>query len=238
MRSTSIRPTCAILALCVLASCAKSPPPAPIAAAPAPPPAPMPMPRPPAGAAANLTLPAPLADGSFASPNRGLSEPATLWHLRAGLNVAALHCDGTSDSYNRIVARHKTGFAGAHQRLTAEYRSGGGDWQDRFDDAMTRLYNHYAQPPATRAFCAAAGPVLAQVEAATPDTLASIAPAALASLDKPFTDYWAAYHRYRTELAAWRAGQRVAAPRLAVDPAALRGRGEVTYAGRVQVAAR
>lgn len=179
------------------------------------PPAPTPMPQPPNRAALGLTIPARLSDGSYATPNRAVSASAALWHLRAALNVAALGCpDPTlSAAYNRLLATHRAALAQAHAALTREY----GD-ADRFDAAMTRLYNYFAQPPAQPGFCAEAAAVLREIE--TTPALDVLAPAALQRLDRPFTEFYAAYDRYREALAAWRAGQ--AGPRIAYDMSALR----------------
>lgn len=210
----------------LLAGCAKKPVEI-IAVTPPPPPAPVVMPKPPRGAAARLAIPAPLPDGSFATPNRSLSGPASIWHLRSGLNVAALQCGGaSSDQYNTMLRTHKTALAAAFKALEGEYRSGGGDWQDRFDDTMTRLYNYFAQPPAQRGFCEAAMPVLAEAATMTPDAFEGFARTAIARIDQPFADFWGEYHRYRVDLAAWQAKQPGGAPAVAfgaVAPAASAG---------------
>ncbi|UZK68438.1 hypothetical protein OKW76_10220 [Sphingomonas sp. S1-29] len=226
----------------VLAGCARTP----VAVAVAPPAAPVvaaPMPRPPLNAAPTLALPQPAADGSFVTPNRGLSPAATIWHLRAALNVAVLQCakpgDPAEAGYNAFLAAHKADLAAAFKTLEREYRGrAGAQWQDAFDDSMTRLYNFYAQPPARAAYCAAAEPLIAQAAATTPATLPAFAPGALAALDRPFTDFYAAYHGYRIELAQWKAGQAPAVPRLTVDPQIFVAGTDVTVRGRVMFAAR
>ncbi|HEY0621656.1 hypothetical protein [Sphingomonas sp.] len=187
------------------------------AAAPAPLPVPLPTPvraappLPPEGAAAGLTIPAKLADGSYATPNRNVSAAGAVWHLRAAFNVAALSCpDATlAAAYNRLLAGHRQALAAAHRTLTAEH---GG--MASFDPAMTRLYNYFAQPPVLPRFCAQAGPLLHQAAALSAGSLDGFAPAALAAIDRPFGDFYARYDAYRTDLAAWRAGT-PAAPRLA-----------------------
>ncbi|MEP9400350.1 hypothetical protein [Sphingomonas sp. VNH70] len=212
-----------------------------VAAVPQPGPPPVvarPMPKPPQGAAANLTIPAAMPDGGYATPNRALSTDATLWHLRSALNVAALQCDVADPNgvaqYNRLIKVHAARLAAAHHALEAEYRRGGGDWQDRFDDAMTRVYNYFAQPPVRAQFCATAMPMLAQVADLPPGGLDGFANAGLASLDQPFVDFYRAYDAYRTDLAAWQAGQ---PPKLAVDPQILIASSDVT-GGSYRVAAR
>lgn len=227
-------------ALTVLAGCSRSPKPEVAVAPPAVAvPGPMPKPRPPANAAANLTIPPVTPDGGYATVNRDLSVDATIWHLRSALNVAALQCDPANtviaDRYNAMLKGNAARFARAHKVLEAEYRKDGANWQDRFDDSMTRVYNYFAQPPVRTAFCAAALPMLDQAATLPTDQLDSFAPDALARLDMPFVDFYRAYDRYRVDLARWQANQ---APRLRVDPAILLASSEVTNNGRIQIASR
>ena len=160
----------------LLAGCAGRP--AVVAVAPPPPPAPVIVEAPP-------PAPTPI--------NAGLSDAATLWHLRAGLNVAALACRGpeevtTVSRYNALLARNAAALKAAEAAYAAEYQAAGGEWRDRYDDAMTRLYNFFGQAQGREAFCDAARTTLADLETA-PD--ASVGAAArLASLDRPFAPPW------------------------------------------------
>jgi len=198
-----------------------------VASAPPPPaPAPLgPMPQPPAGGYAGMTIPARLADGSYPTPNAHLGPAATVWHVRVALNVAALGCRGPEGQaitagYNAMLTRDKAALARANAgTITAE----GG--QAAYDEAMTQLYNYFAQPAAKTAFCAAAAEVTQQLAAA--GSLEAAAQPALAALDRPFTDFYRAYDAYRTELAAWSAERLQRAmqplderPRVALAPAA------------------
>ena len=118
-------------------------------------------------------------------PNAGLSAAGTLWHLRGALNVAALKCGGDApDRYNAALKTHARAFARAQARLQREYRRGGGDWQDRFDDRQTQLYNHVAHPRGERAFCAAARPILAEIARVERGDLTRFAARSLATLDR------------------------------------------------------
>lgn len=212
----------------LLAACASRPPVVAIAP-PVPPPAPMPVA--PAGVAATFQLPARTAAGGWWTPNTGLSQAAAVWHLRAGLNVAALGCRDAAEptrvaAYNALLARHGAGFTAAFKTLTAEARAASArNWQDQQDDAMTRLYNFWAQPFAAAQLCAAADAVLAEAALLPPADLPGYAPAALARLEAPFTAFYDRYAGYQAALAAWRAGSaapvQVAAvtPPLSVDPA-------------------
>lgn len=187
-------------------------------AAPAPLPVPAPLPtqtaapRAPDGAATNLAIPERLADGSYATPNRNASAAAAAWHLRAAFNVAALNCNdpALAPAYNQFLKAHRGPLKDAHHALTREY----GDTAS-FDPAMTRLYNYFAQPPVMAQFCTTAAPLLHQLAALPAADLPGVAPAALAQIDRPFTDFYARYDAWRADLAAWRAGVGPTTPRLA-----------------------
>lgn len=125
--------------------------------------------------------------------NRGLSPAATVWHMRVALNVAALACRGAQEAvivqrYNALLSAHKTTLASAETQLEAQYRAGGGDWQDRYDDSMTRLYNFFSQAQARDAFCTAAMATLTEAERLAPGELQAFAAAVLPTLDAPFAE--------------------------------------------------
>lgn len=125
--------------------------------------------------------------------NAGLSEAATLWHLRAGLNVAALACRGPDEAttiarYNALLARHAATLKAAEAAYAAEYQAAGGTWRDRYDDHLTRLYNFFGQAHGRDAFCEAARATLAELELA-PDPTQGAA-ARLAAIDRPFAPPW------------------------------------------------
>ena len=159
----------------------------------------------PDGASPGMLVPQPLADGSFPTPNLALSGPGAMWHLRAGLNVAALSCGGEQGAairagYNRWLARAKAPLAQAARGYAAEYHASTRAGRDAFDDAMTRLYNFFAQTPPRAAFCTAAASTIADIATADAAALPSVAEARLATLDQPFTDFYRAYD-------AWRSGR-------------------------------
>ena len=144
MRFRSILPVMAVLAAgCAHREVATAPPP--------PPTAPVALAPMPAGARAGMTIPARLPDGGYATPNHRLTAAATIWHVRTALNVAALACRDAAEPvrvarYNALLASERTAFAAAEKTLAAEYKAGGGAaWRDGYDDAMTRLYNYWAQ---------------------------------------------------------------------------------------------
>lgn len=233
------RPRIVPLALALmLSACAAKPrpiaeSPPPTAATPAPIPVAMPV-----GASPGMAIPAPLADGSYPTPNRNLSPAAATWHLRAALNVAALACRGpTGDAiaarYNAALRTHAASLARAETALAAEYRGSGGDWRDRYDDAMTALYNFFALAPARGDFCAAADRVLDEMATVAPAALPQFAAAHMEAIDRPFTDFYRAYDAWRAQrptatLAMAAAVSSVPVPppaqppRLTVDPAIFR----------------
>lgn len=215
----------ALVLLPLLGACAARVAPPPVVAT-----LPPPAPRPPLpeGATPGMAVPAPLADGSFPTPNRWLTPAATLWHLRSGLNVAALACrgpDGTAvvAGYNGWLRTRAAALKAAEAALAAEYRAraAAGEpataWRVRYDGAMTRLYNYWSQGPARTGLCAASLTVLAEVPGVAPDAMAAAAPGWLARLDRPVTDFYAAYDAWR----GWSAARVAAAPVPAGPPAAV-----------------
>jgi len=190
--------------LALTAGCAKVAPPPVVATLP--PPAPVVQVTMPAGARPGMVIPVRLADGSYATPNRALSDAATIWHLRTALNVAALACRDadepqTTAAYNAMLTAKKPQLAAAETALSAEFRARGGDWRDSYDDAMTRLYNYWSQDFARAGFCAAAKQVLAEAPAVPATEFAQFATTRLAALDRPFTDFFGAYDAWRTRTA-------------------------------------
>lgn len=200
-----------VAGLAILASgCARAPAPPPAVAV-VPPPVAAPAPLPP-GAAPGMTIPLRLPDGTYPTPNRALTGAAALWHLRAGLNVAALSCDAAlAPRYNALLTSRKAELAKAFDGLRATYKTGGGKWEARFDEDMTKLYNYFSQIPARTGLCAAADAVLTKVASMPGDALDGGAPAMLAEIDRPFTDFYRAYD-------AWRATQPAAGTIAATTP--------------------
>ena len=172
------------------------------------------MPR---GAAPGFEPPAADGVGGYLTPNRGLSGEETTWHLRVALNVAALGCRGALvDGYNALLIAHKAALAATADAVTMRYKARFGQgWQAQHDDAMTRLYNFWALPPAQGAFCAAAQAVLAEVATLAPDALPGFAIIALPRIEAPLVAFFADYDRWRTAHAGW-AARHTRAPIVAV----------------------
>lgn len=211
--------------LATIAGCATPPAAIPLAS---PLPAAAPPPSPSYG---NLVVPPRLADGSYVTPNRNVSPAGAVWHLRAGLNVAALSCRGSEEAtliagYNLLLERHRAAFDQAYRALAGEHGEPG-----TFDSAMTALYNYYALPAAQSGLCAAAQRVLADAALVPAGRLAEFAPAALASLERPYTivfaarEAWLATRYTRTgegTVLFAAAAASPTPPRLTIDPAVLR----------------
>ncbi len=193
----------------------------------------------PGGAAANLSIPLRRVDGSYPTPNESLSAAASIWHLRAALNVAALGCRGPFEQvlvsgYNQWIRSRAASLAAAERTLIAEYRGGGAAGErEAYDGAMTKLYNYFAQPPAHAGFCAAAAQVVSGIANVPASGLADFAARSVPLLDAPFVDFYRAYDVYReardhpVTVPYARAGQSIAvmaatptgkAPRIGIDP--------------------
>ncbi|WP_375271021.1 hypothetical protein [Sphingomonas sp.] len=203
MRRLPLHKIVVVSALALVAGCAKVAPPPVVATLP--PPAPV-VAQMPAGGRPGMVIPIRMADGSYATPNRALTEAATLWHLRTALNVAALACRDseeaqTTAAYNAMLTARKTVLTRAETSLSAEFKARGGDWRDSYDDAMTRLYNYWSQDFARAGFCAAAKQALVAAPTVPEAEFAQFATAQLAALDRPFTDFFRAYDAWRTRAA-------------------------------------
>jgi hypothetical protein len=141
-------------------------------------------------AALIVAAPAAAQSSGLASPDLSADEVA--WHVRAGLNVAALACRDTDTAtmvaqYNSMLAVNQAPLAAALAGVESGYRARfGAAWQARDDDDMTRLYNHFATPQAHDAFCAAARDLLRDSETVAPGEFYAFARYALPQLEQAF----------------------------------------------------
>ena len=171
-------------------------------------------PLPPPGAAASFAVPARGADGRYLTPNAGLSDADTLWHVRMALNVAALSCrndptEAARANYVRLLSVHRSALDQANRTVDAQYRSKlGGQAMAARDTHNTRAYNFFALPPVQARFCDAAVRVSAAAVAMSAAELTAFAPDALAQLEQPFTDFFDAFTSYKSDLARWDKGER------------------------------
>ncbi|MBJ6123067.1 hypothetical protein [Sphingomonas mollis] len=179
----------------------------------------------PAGASPNFEPPVADGAGGYLTPNRGLSAEETTWHLRVALNVAALGCRGAAadqliDGYNALLTMHKATLATITDAVAQRYKARfGANWQAYQDDAMTRLYNFWALPPAKEAFCAAALGVIRDLGAIAPDALPAFAATALPRLEAPMLAFFVEFDRYRIARTAWQARHAPASVMIAAQAA-------------------
>ena len=224
----------------LLAGCAaKAPPPAPAIARVAPPPlvAP-PRPQRPAGTAATFATPPRDTYGRYATPNNDLPPEEALWHMRMGLNVAALSCFDATDSvnaaYGQFLTIHKKRLADANKAMDALWteRAGKSGAKSARDTHSVEVYNFFALPMVTPTFCSTAMQVLATANATPSADLASYASVGLGQIEGPFTRFFTDYDAYKVADAAWYRVYGPAQPVRAVSasgPVTTFQSGEVTY---------
>lgn len=197
------------------AACAPAPKPVVVAPRPvAPPPAPAipPMPLPPGGAAVTMKVPAVGADGVRITPNRNLSREEYIWHLRSGLNVAALNCQGPvwgeiAQNYNRYLQVHKARLAQSNKAVDAEYvkRFRGQNALRVRDTHSTDLYNYFALPPVRAEFCDKSLAKSREIVAIPSTALPEYSFGALADLDAVFINFYNAFEKYKVDIVEWNA---------------------------------
>ncbi len=199
------------LAVMVLAACQTAPPPAP-------PPAPIVQPQytpraptPPFGASAATVVPPLRADGLRQTINRDIGPLQTLWHVRAGLNVAALSCTGAQyarlvDDYNAFIKNNSSSLRNAYNAILRKYRREvGNGYRSAWDRHQTQLYNYWSFSPLRRPFCDRAVQVSQRAIVTKSADLNQFAAEALPELEQPFTDFYLAFEEYQRDLEAWRA---------------------------------
>jgi hypothetical protein len=149
-------------------------------------------------AASVLLLASALAACGSTSEKRVIYKPASvapavaasedLWHLRSGLNVAALTCRGQNipniaPAYNRLLKRHSSTLALAADAEKARFRKQGGNWQRGYDSHLTQVYNRFANSKNRQAFCNVAADVVARANAASSAELTRDASRSLGELE-------------------------------------------------------
>lgn len=195
----------AVASLSALAACS-----APVKQPPTPPPPVIETirPRPPMGAVENMSIPDVGDDGKYLTPNRGVTANTALWHVRMALNVAALACHDAAglavSQYNRMLHVHQVALREANMAVDRNYDvaygSAGLGQRERLN---TVVYNFFSLPPVTKSFCPVAIAIGARILAMPSSALLAYAPEALAELEKPFQDFYAAYADYLRRLAEW-----------------------------------
>lgn len=198
-----------------LAACGPKPAPKPIPVPPpvvvAPPPTPS-MPLPPGGAAVTMKIPPFGADGVRITPNRNLSREEYIWHLRSGINVAALNCQGPvwgeiAQNYNRFLQVHKSRLAQTNKAVDAEFvkRFPGQNALRVRDTRTTDLYNYFALPPVRAEFCDKSLQKSRELLTIPSNTLPEYSFGALNDLDAVFINFYNAFVQYERDLADWNA---------------------------------
>lgn len=145
--------------------------------------------RPPAAPTPAVRPSPPVA--SLSPIHRDLSDLETVWHVRAGLNVAALSCSLRAGSaivtdYNGFLKSKQRLLAAAYGAKAERFRAHGGNWQRALDTHMTQLYNHFAQGAGHSAFCSAAAAELKRAAVLDSESFRAEAANSLARLDRPF----------------------------------------------------
>ena len=196
------------------AACAPAPKPIVVAPKPVVPPAPAipPMPLPPGGAAVTMKIPAFGADGVRITPNRNLTREEYIWHLRSGINVAALNCQGPvwgeiAQNYNRYLQVHKSRLAQTNKAVDAEYvkRYPRQNALRVRDTHSTDLYNYFALPPVRAEFCDKSLAKSREIVAIPSTALPEYSFGALADLDAVFINFYNAFEKYKVDIAEWNA---------------------------------
>lgn len=104
-----------------------------------------------------------------------------VWHLRAGLNVAALVCKGrgrtsVAGHYARVLTRHKALLADAYGGEVRRYGKG-------LDRHQTQLYNRFSNQRDPVRFCTEAAGVAREAGAMDSPTLTRSARSLLGRID-------------------------------------------------------
>lgn len=105
---------------------------------------------------------------------------ATLWNVRAGLNVAALSCrktKGIERDYRKVLERHRSVLASSY--AAAQRKAGHG-----FDREQTRLYNRFAQRFTNPGSCQEAASIARETLAMDSSRLVAQAPTLLGRLNR------------------------------------------------------
>jgi hypothetical protein len=92
------------------------------------------------------------------APRHAVADPGeAVWHLRAGLNVAALSCrgrgrSGVAGAYGRVLSRHQALLAAAYAGEQRRHGKG-------LDRHLTAVYNRFSYQPSQAQFCTNAAAV-------------------------------------------------------------------------------
>lgn len=124
-----------------------------------------------------------------AAINQGISSEEAIWHLRAGMNVAALNC-GTGGhkaveaGYNQMIALHKDMLGNAYEAETLRFGKDRAGVRE-MDRHQTGLYNFFANIGSLGWFCRIADGIADRANAMSSTELALAARHFLAELEEP-----------------------------------------------------
>jgi hypothetical protein len=151
-------------------------------------------------------------DGVRTTPNRSLTREENIWHLRSGLNVAALNCQGPvwgeiAQNYNRFLQVHKSRLAQSNKSVDSEYvkRFPGQNGLRVRDTRMTDLYNYFALPPVRAEFCDKSLAKSREIVNLPSTALPEYSFGALADLDAVFINFFNAFEQYKVDIVEWNA---------------------------------
>ena len=205
MGRVTIRNVVLAAALAVVSACAtKAPPPPPPVVVTIPP-----RPYPPMNAATNLTVPPLAPDGTRLTVNSGLGTDQAIWNLRSAYNVAALNCRDAQyapilEGYTAFLKDHSKTLNAVNKSLDKQFRADHGAKFIPLREAYnTQVYNYFALPPVTPAFCEASLQLTEELKTVAPGQLEGFAFTGLAKLDSVFREFFNSYDQYRADLAAW-----------------------------------
>lgn len=118
------------------------------------------------------------------APSRpAAADTEAIWHLRSGLNVAALNCRGrgrahVAPAYNRMLGRHRQILSSAY---AFELNRHG---QRALDGHLTQIYNRFANQRSLDRFCSTASTIVGEVNAMASAELSHSAPRFLRDLER------------------------------------------------------
>lgn len=149
------------------------------------------------------------ANGVRQTVNVGVSPMQRTWNLRSAYNVAALNCRNPQHAailvnYKAFLKIHAKGLTAANRAVDAEFRAkhGAGFVKHR-ESYMTKVYNFYALPPTTPAFCNAALAMSEDAKTAKLGTLNAFSLTAIPNLDIVNVDFYNRYDQWKIDGAAW-----------------------------------
>jgi len=158
-----------------------------------------------------MAIPPVTPDGVRQTVNAGITPAQTMWNVRSAFNVAALNC--LSPQHVNILPNYKAFLENfdrpldkANDKVEAEFREKFGDRRTgraELDSYMTKVYNYFTLPPAKVAFCDAALELSNESVLVAPADLDSFAARAMTRFEAVFEDFFRAFERYETSVAAW-----------------------------------